>query len=76
MAKTKVVMILRGGMVEEVLSDKDVDVVVLDRDVDGVDEEKIQEVKHGNDFLRVRVECPQVQKKAIKVDSLINQVVI
>ena len=76
MAKTKVVMILRGGMVEEVFSDKDTDVVVLDRDVDGVDEEEIQEVKHGRDFLRVRVECPEVQKKPIKVGALINQVAV
>lgn len=46
--KPKVIIVLRGGLIQEVLSDHDIGLATIDLDVDGVPEEDITIIKDEN----------------------------
>ena len=49
--KPKLIIILDGGIVRDVLSDKEFDVAVIDYDTDGMDEKELSEVPIGDEKL-------------------------
>lgn len=48
-SKPKVVIVLDGGLVQDILSTIAVDVAVVDYDVEGVDEDRLTEIPQGDD---------------------------
>lgn len=44
MSKPKVIVTIEGGLVTSVLSDNDLDVVVIDYDTDGVEENELVDI--------------------------------
>jgi hypothetical protein len=77
MKKTRIIVLMKAGLVEEIISNQPgIDLVILDKDVDGLDEEDIQEVRHNRENFKVRVDNPDVQHKAVATDALFNQIAL
>ena len=77
MKTPRIVLIMKSGLVVEALSNQSgLDLLILDQDTDGVDEDDVQEVRHNRVDMKVRVENPDVAHKAVATDSLFNQVTV
>jgi len=77
MVKTKVVVFVRGGIVEEILANKSgVECLILDRDVEGTLPDRVHEIRYNKEDIEVGVGWYDAEVKAVTVDSLFNQVAI
>jgi hypothetical protein len=67
---TKAIIVMNGGIIQNVVTDEDVDVTVVDYDTEGADLDDLKKV-HGNDAY---VFGPHTEVDKDEVENILNMI--